>query len=253
MSEDFERARIIDAKSRITKFTLDNQHLTSMIENLKKEIRKVEASKARLLSGLDPTSVIVEEDRESNIIDTKHMDLNESFLNDSSINLSENSDSISSSLDNDSIRNEFSQDSTPDSNSDFNSDSNADCPTELDNSSFNNDKEFSKGGSAQNLILECSNCVETLLGNLNVIKKCLRTNHCLDCRQLRAGISSLQGTTYNKRHNYNAIELTSKSSSFISIFNFMSMPILFAIICGYFGVLIYAKQANSYLVTTPPQ
>ena len=233
MSQDNEEVRIIAAKSRITKFTLDNKHLTIMIERLKKEIQIAEANKEKLLSDFqNSTCSEIEEDKENNS-QTQEI---YSFTDKSSINVSDMSDSIVSSTDSD-------LNLTEDTSSEDSSLTNL----------TKNKNESQSINSSENILYDCTSCVESHLSNLEVVKKCLRTNHCLDCTHLRNGISSLQEMNFDKRQLPNTNPLNNISTSLYSIFSFMSLPFIIVLLFGYFGALVFAKQANSYLVTTPPQ
>ena len=229
MSEGNEEARIIAAKSRITKFTLDNKHLTFMIERLKKEIQIVEANKEKLLSDLQNPAHSEIEDRENN----SHTQESDLFIDKSPINASDTSDSIVSSTDSEL---NLSEDTSSE-----------------DSSLTKNIKDSQSIDSSHSILLDCTSCVESLLSNLEVVKKCLRANHCLDCTQLRNCISSKQETNFDKRQHPNTNPLNSITSSLYSILSFMSLPFIVVLLFGYFGALVCAKQANSYLVSAPPQ
>ena len=260
MSDENENERIINAKYRITKFTLDNEHLKRMIEELKKEISTVEATRAKLLSEFeesDPRQVVsdpvlTQHSSLSGLSDSSSSSVNSDFLGDTSLN-----------------------------NSDFNEADSFSFSTEDLEDSSTEDREQTASSVLETenvasniLMLDCVNCVESLLSNLNVIKKSLRTDLCENCAGLRNEINTLQkmevvlpetsvnrdkkDTSVPNRRSYeqNSNTVTSVSSGLsylYHIFNFMSNPFLFVFICGYIGMLIYIKQANSYIVVTPPQ
>ena len=257
MCEENEKERIINAKSRITKFTFDNEHLTKMIEELKKEISTVEATKVKLLSELedsDPQQLVSDPILSlSELSDSSSSTVNSDFLVDKSSNNSDSSE----------------YDSTSESPEDFD-----DSSTENNNRSISNNSE---NVPSNNLMLDCVNCVESLLSNLKVLKKCLRTDLCENCTRLKNEINILQElevvsplTSINRDQkdsspsNLADLRLDDQNTSTVNsignglsylyrFFNFMSHPLLFVLICGYIGVLVYTKQANSYIVVTPPQ
>ena len=261
MSEENEKQRIINAKYRITKFTLDNEHLTRMIEELKKEISTVEANRAKLLSQLEEPGTKSAAPQQV-LSDSLLMQYSSfSDITDSSLSF-ENSDLVV----NESLNNSGSNEC------DWNSKS----PVEFGSTSTE-DKEQSISNSDNvpsiNLMLDCVNCVESLLSNLKVIKKCLRTDLCDNCRRLGNEISTLQemdvvspqasvnrdcpnsvtDIEYREQRTDIINSISSGLSSLCSLFNFVSNPFLFLFVCGYIGVLVYAKQANSHIVVTPPQ
>lgn len=233
MSEGSEEARIIAAKSRITKFTLENKHLKTMIERLKKEIRIAEANKEKLLSDFQNSTLPEIEEDKGNNLNTQG---SEQYLamDKSPVNVSDTGDSIVSSTDSEVSLSEST--SSEDSS--------------LTNLTKNS-KETQSIDSSQNVLF--TTCVDSLLSNLEVVKECLRTNHCLDCTQLRNGINSMRETNFDRRHILNSNPLNNISTTFYYIFSFMSLPFIIIFLCGYFGTLVYAKQANSYLFSTPPQ
>ena len=285
MADKDENRRIIEAKSRISRFTFENSHLIKQIEGLKKEINTVEANKERLIVQLEDSNKISAKENEQDAQDGSESESLVSSNPVSTTSLSDFSDTSSNvsstasqyCVDPELLRRQRSLETT--------------LSSDLRRGAFAKNESGLRPvpNIPDNLDFEAITWLQKFIQNLNDIKSCFSSDRCENYQLLDTKFAALQELAYNRMESLiksngesDPTNITSTASgnsilppdvlqagvkqtqpqsgntstrqvlSLNYFLKFLSFPFIFLLGCGYVGLLMYAKQVDSCFIS-PPQ